>query len=672
MDLRILAIDIGGATTDVFTAVRGQVQRTVSANLGMSYSILNVVQSAGMGAVREALDVELPEVELWDRIGEKYVQPTRLAPSVLDVKVEWAAAAAAIREAVKDHLRVLEGISISRDEADLKIRHAFDSVTKKKQAEAKVFALSGYDLVIGSGGILSHSSREAAAMMLINALRPAEPVQLAVDSAFMFPHLGVLSEVCPELAVQLFTELGLVRLGPVLRAQGTGRPGSPAMRVQGNAGEARAIDVSVSYGEMRTIPLGENEDASLACTGPGVPGLGGRMRFTGRGGICGVVIDARGERTGGAPEETERDSRPGTVTLLAGEPQVPARSEEPAPRRRTWCGTIRLRRELAIAGEVLVSRGQPLEPGTVVARSARTFLRPFFLDVAGALKVAPRDAEQYLVKRVGDTLAPGDLIAHRKVNILASKSYPSPVAGRIERILPNGTLIVRESPEEAQRLSAVSVAKDLSLHPEQIKSHLRVRVGQAVEKGQWVAAMGRPGSMRVSRAKARGKVKEINLAYGVITIEPLLEELEVLAWFPGTVTEMTERGCVVEGEGARIEGIWGSGGEVYGPLGFDTADRGTICVKEFATAEDLAALDEAGVAGLIVGGLHLKDMIDLAPAYTVVVTEGFGQKTMSPEIHALLAARSGQLALLDGTTELRVGVRRPRAILPGACLEGSQ
>jgi uncharacterized protein (TIGR01319 family) len=60
LGVRILAIDIGGATTDVFTANAGTVSRTVSANLGMSYSILNVARRAGIGAVQEIETNEPP------------------------------------------------------------------------------------------------------------------------------------------------------------------------------------------------------------------------------------------------------------------------------------------------------------------------------------------------------------------------------------------------------------------------------------------------------------------------------------------------------------------------------------------------------------------------------------------------------------------------------------
>src|SRR5207237_3275866 len=42
-NLNVLAVDIGGATTDVFSVFEGAFHRTVSANLGMSYSIGNVM-----------------------------------------------------------------------------------------------------------------------------------------------------------------------------------------------------------------------------------------------------------------------------------------------------------------------------------------------------------------------------------------------------------------------------------------------------------------------------------------------------------------------------------------------------------------------------------------------------------------------------------------------------
>ena len=47
--INVVGVDIGGATTDVFSVFDGVFNRTVSANLGMSYSVSNVLAEAGLG-----------------------------------------------------------------------------------------------------------------------------------------------------------------------------------------------------------------------------------------------------------------------------------------------------------------------------------------------------------------------------------------------------------------------------------------------------------------------------------------------------------------------------------------------------------------------------------------------------------------------------------------------
>ena len=203
IDTAILAIDIGGATTDVFSAYRGEVMRTVSANIGMSYSVLNVARLGGTGPIAESLDFEIGEKELWNRIGNKHIHPTGLPATAEGAMIEWATATVAIREAVREHLEVLRGMPESE------LPDLFD-VNDMLREEPKGPELTGrlripdYSLVIGSGGILSHSPRDAAAMMLTDALALGGSVELAVDRAFMFPHLGVLSETDPGLAKELF------------------------------------------------------------------------------------------------------------------------------------------------------------------------------------------------------------------------------------------------------------------------------------------------------------------------------------------------------------------------------------------------------------------------------------------------------------------------------------
>jgi hypothetical protein len=62
--INVVGVDIGGATTDVFSVFDGSFNRTVSANLGMSYSISNVCAEAGMENVLRWVHLDMDEREL--------------------------------------------------------------------------------------------------------------------------------------------------------------------------------------------------------------------------------------------------------------------------------------------------------------------------------------------------------------------------------------------------------------------------------------------------------------------------------------------------------------------------------------------------------------------------------------------------------------------------------
>jgi uncharacterized protein (TIGR01319 family) len=632
MEKPLMAVDVGGATTDVFTAARGKVLRTVSANLGMSYSIRNVVESGGISRINEFHCLHLTDRELWNHVGNKHINPTGLPSKHEDVRIEWAVATAAIREAVDQHFSVM---------------HATAEETRALGPGGLLeLRPEDYGMVIGSGGILSHSPRDAAAAMLLDALEPSGVMELAVDSAFMFPHLGVLAEVNEDLAKQLFYDIGLCRLGTVY-APG-GREGARRTDVRGRTAGGRAVEVSVDPDEVRSVPLGEDERLTL-----------GRKAFEAdrglmvEGGACGFIIDNRTR-----PVEHAADA-------LLPEGYLPATAgSEVKQEAEIRKGAIRLARELAIPGNVLVSVGDEVKTGTIVARSTRQFLRPFFIDVAATLGIPPEETEEYLTKGVGDEIGLDDVIARRARDLLPSKTVRSNVRAIIEKILPNGTILARELPELARKYVTVNAAEELNRPPSRIASLIRVKVGQAVERGQWLAAELGAGGVRYSAAPIRGKVNRIDLDFGMVVIEPLLEELEVRAWLPGRVEAVSTKGCVVGGSGIVVQGVWGLGGEASGVLTFGAPEPGGIVVRDFADTELLSAARAEKAAGIIAAGIDLNDVIGAAPGLTVVLMKGFGRQGMTSEVGAVLEANAGKLALIDGTTQLRVGVRRPIAVFP--------
>ena len=88
------------------------------------------------------------------------------------------------------------------------------------------------DMIIGSGGVLSHAPRRVeAAYMMLDAYQPEGITMLAVDSIFMMPQLGVLSTVQPEAAAQVFERDCLIKLGSVIAPVGKRKAGDLACSV---------------------------------------------------------------------------------------------------------------------------------------------------------------------------------------------------------------------------------------------------------------------------------------------------------------------------------------------------------------------------------------------------------------------------------------------------------
>jgi len=69
------------------------------------------------------------------------------------------------------------------------------------------------DVVIGSGGVLSHApNRLQAALMMVEGFGLQGVTQLAVDSIFMMPHLGIFSSIHKEAATEIFANDCLVNI----------------------------------------------------------------------------------------------------------------------------------------------------------------------------------------------------------------------------------------------------------------------------------------------------------------------------------------------------------------------------------------------------------------------------------------------------------------------------
>ena len=279
---------------------------------------------------------------------------------------------------------------------------------------------------------------------------------------------------------------------------------------------------------------------------------------------------------------------------------------------------VRRRRMLSLPGSVLVTAGATVRANQAVAR-AELPGKVYPLNLANQLGVVPDEIHEYLIKKAGDQVQKDEILAENKPLIKWFKTeILSPITGVVESVSNvTGQVLLREPP-------------------------------------------------RV---------------------------LELLGYVAGLIVEVIpQQGVVVETNCSLVQGIFGIGGETWGEIVIAvtasdealtprhlTADmKGKVVVGgSFISSDALARAKEVGVAGLVIGGIHDKDLrallgYDLGVAitgteqvgFTLILTEGFGTIPMAEKTFKLLSAHAGQQASISGATQIRAGVIRPEIIIP--------
>jgi hypothetical protein len=289
----------------------------------------------------------------------------------------------------------------------------------------------------------------------------------------------------------------------------------------------------------------------------------------------------------------------------------------------TRVATLRRERRLPIPGQVLVKSGDSVTADQVVARTELPG-NVQTVNVANLLGVPPEDIARAMVKREGDPITKGEMIAISKAFFgLFTSKVPSPVTGTLETISNvTGNVILREPPIPLD-VNAYIGGKVVDVIPVQ---------GVVVETQgafiQGIFGIGGETSGRLTRAVERPE------------------------------DELDQAALARLGAGAR-----------------DTILIGGSSIHK----DTLAAAVKAGVKGVVVGGFSDQDLrdflgYDLGVAITgheevgitLMVTEGFGRMPMAKKTFDLLSALEGQAASMNGATQIRAGVQRPELIVPGA------
>lgn len=202
-----VAIDVGGATTDVYSMAQGTpsldnmlvkglpepyAKRTVEGDLGMRYSARFLLEDAGVDAVARAANVDEAAVQAWVALCS--AEPEIFAPAGSPQRrIDEALGAFAMAGALMRHCGIME---------------------RNFTPMGEIYTLTGKDLskipcIIGIGGVLASSADpEGMLRKALDAARARAPQRMLPhapacrhDTRYIFSAMGLLSMVDAELAL---------------------------------------------------------------------------------------------------------------------------------------------------------------------------------------------------------------------------------------------------------------------------------------------------------------------------------------------------------------------------------------------------------------------------------------------------------------------------------------
>ena len=313
-NISVVGVDIGGATTDIFSVFQKQFNRTVSANLGMSYSICNVLAEAGLENVLRWVPFDIDEKELTNRIGNKMIRPTTVPQSLEELVIEQAIAREALRLSFIQHKEFavnLKGVQKERTISD-----AFE----QSDSGQSLVNMMELDLIVGSGGVLSHAPRrQQSAKMLIDSFLPEGITALAVDSIFMMPQLGVmaniekkdLAEQARIAALEVFDKDCLIRLGTCIAPVGSVESKKDVLKAELEFSSGEKKEINLDGGDLVLIEADYQEINITLTPSKGIDvgaGVNETIKTTVYGGQVGIIFDCRGRPLSLSKEPNKRIS----------------------------------------------------------------------------------------------------------------------------------------------------------------------------------------------------------------------------------------------------------------------------------------------------------------------------------------------------------------------------
>lgn len=691
LDENVISVDIGGATTDIFSNILGTYNRTVSANYGMSYSISNVFKDAGLDRIRKWLPDRIGEDYLRNYIGNKMLYPAYIPSDNDQVAVEMSIAREAIRLSKIQHLEMnfntkeigfLDKITKNRQDLE-KITEAFYI---EKALEAKKFHFHEINIMIGAGGAISHAqSNEQALAIIVDGFSPQGITEIWKDIHFLTPHLGKLSSIDEETASRLLKDNCFEKIALVIRpVSDKWKPEKPVLSMtiseddseqtwQIKTGDLKWIPAAGGRERTITIQLEKgfylNDDSSLVEIKSELP----------------VYLDARIE-----PDWKTQNQ---ALKLLADnteEISLETSFADMIPELNLTQGIFTLDKQLPYAGRILVKPGDSVTPESIIGENIYDPPRLYVISLFDKtyLKLNKDNLSKSLLIKEGDEVKTGQRVVEIGSGKLKDELtfqhfyFESPIRGRVEKInYDSGTIILREIQDYSLKPRKINLAKKLNIKPNLITRYLKRNLNEFVYTGECLASKIMDAKTPVFiNSPTTGRIIKIDTAKGEVIIKYDKKPFRLKADLTGKISAVEEGiSARIEYNGFHLQGIIGFGPVGAGSLQYiDPQNRETefqagniLVFPGKINCNLLRQAESSNCHGVICASIDNRELTDFIGdeigvaltgnepiPFPVIILKGFGDFELNPEERKFFKSKQGKWTYLDGHTQIRAGVVR--------------
>lgn len=197
----LLAIDVGGATTDIHSVTCGsedvnrillspepEAKRTVEGDMGVYVNMDNILEMIGERGLKEIFGADI----------EKLTSNYRFLPKNN-------------REINFVEIMAEKAISVALDRHSGNYRNVYGTSGRRKYAEGK--DLTAVKFIIGTGGALTRLPngkkviRKVLSRDINEKLNPGKDVEILIDEKYIMASLGVLSKKYPDFAIKMLKKV---------------------------------------------------------------------------------------------------------------------------------------------------------------------------------------------------------------------------------------------------------------------------------------------------------------------------------------------------------------------------------------------------------------------------------------------------------------------------------